>query len=208
MGSTHFDQIANEISQGDIDRGLWIEALAVSGGDEQTARARYIKLRARKLRSVGSREQPRNARRAPRKSGVLSVLLDTAGNVAADLWTAWLWAWTFAVRAPDRRRPALPGDDALSEALRRRRAGVAVTYGGRRVPGLFSLRARGAATHHPAADHAFLHRGNPGALRGDLAGVAPDESGDSRAHPPGAQFRVGLPGGAVSSIRGTRWPMR
>ena len=95
MSSEPYDQIADEIRDGNIDRGLWMEAFAASDGDQQTARAQYIKLRVRKLRGMN----PRERREAPvgrplhlRRSGVLTCLCD----IAAGLWAAWLWAWTFA----------------------------------------------------------------------------------------------------------------
>ncbi len=96
MSSAHYDQIADEISHGTIDRGLWMEAFAASAGDEQAAKARYIKLRVRKLR-----EKPVRRRHAQgnRQAGVLAWLLDAGERVATDLWTAWLWAWTFAFAA-------------------------------------------------------------------------------------------------------------
>lgn len=94
MSSAHYDQIADEISHGAIDRGLWMEAFATSAGNEQAAKAQYIKLRVRKLRETSTHR--RRARGAAGRSGVLSSLLDAGENIAADLWTAWLWTWTFA----------------------------------------------------------------------------------------------------------------
>ncbi len=97
MSSAPYEQIADEIREGNIDRGLWMEAFAASDGDEQTARAQYIKLRVRKLRGMGYRERREASPRrrhtlGSRPSGLWGFLL----GVFADLWTAWLWAWTFA----------------------------------------------------------------------------------------------------------------
>lgn len=94
MGSAYYDQIADEIRDGTIDRGLWTEAFAASAGNEQAAKAHYIKLRVRKLRETSTRRRHRH--QGTRKASVLAHLLDAGDNVVTDLWTAWLWTWTFA----------------------------------------------------------------------------------------------------------------
>lgn len=116
MSSAHYEQVADEISHGDIDRGLWLEAFAANRGDEQATRAGYIKLRIRKLRSLGFRGQrgvdsapsdrhdrdaargnTRPARRPGR--GFFGYLAYAAANTLSDLWTASLWTLVFTFGA-------------------------------------------------------------------------------------------------------------
>ncbi len=107
MVSTHYNQIAEEISHGEIDRGLWIEAFAVSQGDERATRAQYIKLRLRKLHAMGLRaykgdasgRHHRSSRHRSRRPGALGHLMHTCRGAAEDLWTAWFWMWTFSFAA-------------------------------------------------------------------------------------------------------------
>ena len=44
-----YEQISNELETNEIDKGLWTQAEAESGGDENKIRSNYIKLRYKKL---------------------------------------------------------------------------------------------------------------------------------------------------------------
>ena len=44
-----YEQISNELETNDIDKGLWTQAEAESGGDDNKTRSNYIKLRYEKL---------------------------------------------------------------------------------------------------------------------------------------------------------------
>ena len=44
-----YEQISNELENNDIDKGLWTQAEAESGGDDNKTRSNYIKLRYEKL---------------------------------------------------------------------------------------------------------------------------------------------------------------
>ena len=45
-----YEQVACEIERADIRRGLWVKALAAANGDEQKAKAEYVRLRAAQIR--------------------------------------------------------------------------------------------------------------------------------------------------------------
>lgn len=45
-----YEQVACEIERADIRRGLWVKALAAANGDEQQAKAEYIRLRVAQIR--------------------------------------------------------------------------------------------------------------------------------------------------------------
>ncbi len=49
-----YDQVAEDLSRGQIRRGLWTKALADTGYDEQKAKAAYIRMRVEDLRSEAS----------------------------------------------------------------------------------------------------------------------------------------------------------
>ncbi len=94
MRGSLYDRIAEEISGGQIDKGLWTEAFAITDGDERLTRSQYIKLRVKRLRAMGVRNDPGSRRNAP-GGGVIHGLGNLVNGVCSDLWTAWVWGWTF-----------------------------------------------------------------------------------------------------------------
>ena len=51
MSDDHlYEQVANEIDAGQLDRALWTKSFSKSGGDEQRTKARYIKERVSRLK--------------------------------------------------------------------------------------------------------------------------------------------------------------
>ena len=49
-----YEQVAREIDSGDLRPGLWVKALAAANGDEQKAKAEYVRLRAAQIRIQGA----------------------------------------------------------------------------------------------------------------------------------------------------------
>ncbi len=94
MHGSLYDRIAEEIAYGQIDKGLWTEAFAITNGDERLTRSQYIKLRVRRLRSMGVRNVPGRYRSAKR-SGAFYRLGEWVDSAFGDLWTGWIWGWTF-----------------------------------------------------------------------------------------------------------------
>lgn len=45
-----YEQVANELDQGAVRKGLWAKALAHSGGSEQTTKALYMKYRVQSIK--------------------------------------------------------------------------------------------------------------------------------------------------------------
>lgn len=76
-----------------------MQAFAACDGDENQAKAQYIKLRVRRLRA-GQFFGPRKSRvSAARKPRLLNKFAQVCLGWGADLWTAWIWAWTFTFAA-------------------------------------------------------------------------------------------------------------
>ena len=103
MRGSLYDKIAEEIDGGEIDKGLWTEAYAATNGDDRLTRSQYIKLRLRRLRSLGFRGTRFGG---DRPDGVGGHRESAAGTVSGwidavliDLWTAWIWGWTFVFAA-------------------------------------------------------------------------------------------------------------
>ena len=99
MRGSLYDRIADEISGGEIDKGLWTEAYALTNGDERLTRSQYIKLRLKRLRSRGFRGQStgegRSSGAGKRPASVAGTVGGWLDAVLIDLWTAWIWGWTF-----------------------------------------------------------------------------------------------------------------
>ncbi len=75
MGNPIYDRIAEELHRGEIDEGLWTEAFALSNGNLDLTKARYVQLRARALKKVWH----------PRKDATASK---------QDFFAAWIWSWS------------------------------------------------------------------------------------------------------------------
>ncbi len=94
MRGTLYDRIAEEITDGQIDKGLWTEAFAITNGDERLTRSQYIKLRVKWLRAMGMRNVPGGVWKA-KGSAVVREMGNLMSGARSDLWTAWIWGWTF-----------------------------------------------------------------------------------------------------------------
>ena len=159
MHGSLYDRIADEISGGEIDKGLWTEAYAITNGDERLTRSQYIKLRLKRLRSPGFRGQGAGEGRSSGMGKHPASVAGTVGGwldaVLIDLWTAWIWGWTFVFASLDGRRGVEPDREIFPAPVRRRPDRLAILHGGVRVHDVFPFPAWGASAPRPPPTMVF-----------------------------------------------------
>lgn len=86
-----YELVAEELENGDKVKGLWLKALADSGGDEAKSMAKYVKLRVKSLaddqellrQALKARQQSETAENS-KKSETSGMRTPNKGNVVAS----------------------------------------------------------------------------------------------------------------------------
>lgn len=73
IGDEHYETVADEVTKGDIKKGLWAKAFAEASGDEVSAKALYLRLRAEQLENSANKAVA--AERKIRRKGVLKKIV-------------------------------------------------------------------------------------------------------------------------------------